>query len=381
MAKINWTVFAGTTDISSKVLSMNITQGREKYLDDYSGGNCIFTINNANDFASGITYGSIVYVYSNAATEYYGVFWVQEVVFNDYPGNTGLNTATITGVDWIGRCGRVLANNLVLTQTSCIGQLLKFDNQYGGPLPADMFIGANTGPTHSVASARTYTGSVNNYLNLLNATERGYLVIWANVLFFVERSYVSNLPPIATTFGRTTSATQIAYQTFERIQNGTQFINTATVSPEGLAEQTSVNSSSVTAYGSASYSSATVDYNTTQAKGNADWIANNFSDPSSLRFRCTLTDRAQNATALSSWLSQSWGANAPLGAPNPTVTFNYQVPGGSATSVNLVLEGFTINITPEQTTFDLSFSPLQYYQFFTLDSSTLGILNTSRLGW
>jgi hypothetical protein len=31
--------------------------------------------------------------------------------------------------------------------------------------------------------------------------------------------------------------------------------------------------------------------------------------------------------------------------------------------------------------FTLFLSPLTYYQFFTLDSSTLGILDTSRLGW
>ena len=381
MPKINWQVFNGATDITSKVLSMSITQGREKYLDDYSGGTCTLTINNTGDYASGIIYGSSIEVGSNGSSEYVGYFWVQEVVFNDYPGNTGLNTATITAVDWIGRAGRVLANNFVLAQTTCATQLVSFSNSLGGPLPADMYVSASLAPTQSIASATTYTGSISNYLNLLNATERGYLVVRSTTLFFVERSYVSNLPPIATTFGRTTSATQIAYESFERIQNGTQFINTATVNPNGVASQTSVNSSSVTAYGPASYTSATVDYNTTQAKGNADWIANNFSNPSSLRFRCTLTDRAQNATALSSWLAQSWGANAPFGVSNPTVSFNYQVPGGSATSVNLVLEGYTINITPEQTTFDLSFSPLQYYQFFTLNSTTLGILDTSRLGW
>jgi hypothetical protein len=47
----------------------------------------------------------------------------------------------------------------------------------------------------------------------------------------------------------------------------------------------------------------------------------------------------------------------------------------------MVMEGYQINVTPEQTTFDLSFSPLTYYQFFTLDSSVLGKLNFSRLGW
>jgi hypothetical protein len=57
------------------------------------------------------------------------------------------------------------------------------------------------------------------------------------------------------------------------------------------------------------------------------------------------------------------------------------VPGGSLTTIAVVMEGAQINVTPEQTEFRMTFSPLQYYQFFTLNSSTLGILNTSRLGW
>jgi hypothetical protein len=131
----------------------------------------------------------------------------------------------------------------------------------------------------------------------------------------------------------------------------------------------------VTTYGPASYSSSTVDFTTTQASGNADWIVNNFSNPSALRFRCSLNDTSQNSTALTSWMSQCWGT------VNRVTTFNYQVPGGSLTSISLVMEGFSVNITPDQTRFVLDFSPLQYYQFFTLDSSTLGILDTSRLGW
>jgi hypothetical protein len=60
----------------------------------------------------------------------------------------------------------------------------------------------------------------------------------------------------------------------------------------------------------------------------------------------------------------------------------YRVPGaGSDTTVEVVVEGWSLNITPEQTNFNFYLSPLTYYQFFTLNSSTLGILNTSRLGW
>lgn len=375
MPKLTWTVLNGATDITSKILSMNIQQGREKYLDPYSGGSCTFTINNSSDYASGITYGNRIQVSTNGVNDFLCIFWVQEVIFNDHPGNTGLNTATITAVDWISRSGRILANNFNLTQALCRTQMELFQYSYSGPLPLDMDVSSGGLNGGSTAAAITYTGSVNNYLNLLMATERGYAVLRSSYLYFIERPFVSSFAPIATTIGPTTSTTQIAYDDFDRIQNGTQFINTATVQPNGLAEQTVVNSASITTYGAASYSSSTVDYTTTQATGNGQWIVNNFSNPSSLRFQCSLSDTSQNATALTSWMSQCWGTT------NRVTTFSYQVPGGSLTSLNLVLEGFSVNITPEQTRFELSFSPLQYYQFFTLDSSTLGILDTSRLGW
>jgi hypothetical protein len=66
---------------------------------------------------------------------------------------------------------------------------------------------------------------------------------------------------------------------------------------------------------------------------------------------------------------------------NRTLTLNYTPPGGVSTAVNVVVEGYSFNVTPQQTTVTFDMSPLQYYQFFTLDSSFLGILDTSRLGW
>jgi len=378
MTKLTWKVNAYVngvnTQIQNKVLSINITQGRDKYLDTYSGGICNITINNAGDYASGIAYGSLIRIYDDNTGSFDINFWVQEIDFNDYPGNTGLNTATIVCADWMSRAGRILANNFSLVTESCENQAARFKNINGGPLPSDMDV-STPSLGSSTAAAITYTGSVNNYFNLLINTERGYFTNRQFKLNFVTRNLVSSYAPIATTFGRTTSSTQIAYQTFDRIQNGVQFVNTATVQPTGLAEQTAVNSASVSTYGAASYSSASVDNSTTQALGSASWIANNLSDPSSLRFKCSFSDVAQNATALDSWFTQCWGTF------NRTSSLFYQVPGGSLTSANVVLEGYTINITTEQTTFDLSFSPLQYYQFFTLNSSTLGILNTSRLGW
>jgi len=60
----------------------------------------------------------------------------------------------------------------------------------------------------------------------------------------------------------------------------------------------------------------------------------------------------------------------------------YRVPGaGSDTTLQVAIEGVTMNATTEKTDFTVYFSPLTYYQFFSLDSSEFGILDTSRLGW
>jgi len=378
MPKLTWTVThtpvgGVATDITSRVLSATITQGRPQYLDQYSGGSITLTINNSADYASGIEYGSNIQITNSGASEFNLICWVQEVTYQDFPGNTGLNTATITAVDWISRAGRIQATDFFIAEDRTGVQLKSFEYPLG-PLPYDMVFGA-TGIGSSEASAITYTGTVANYLNLLQTTERGYIVLRGSTLSFITRDQVSTFAPIATTLGRTTSTTQIAYQEFNRIQNGSQFINTASISSAGVATQTETNSASATTYGPAFYSSETVDYNATQASGNAQWIVNNFSDPTSLRFEVEFTDVAQNGTALTSYMTQCWGTF------NRAINLTYQVPGGSSTTTAVVMEGLTLNITPTMTTFRMTLSPLQYYQFFTLDSSTLGILDTSRLGW
>jgi hypothetical protein len=375
MPKMTWTVTAdgGATSFTSRVLSLNITGGREQYLDTYSGGQCVITLNNNDNFAATVEYGKMLTVKGTyLAGDFNCHFWLQKITYDDYPGDTGLSTVTFTCADFISRAGRIQATNFVIAQDTCDNQLDTFSSS--GILPADMgVIGYGSG---SIASGTTYTGTVTNYLNFLVTTERGYCFLEGNALQFIGRTYVSTLAPIVTKIGRTTSATKIAYQQFERIAAGFEFINTATVSPNGLASQTSTNATSVSTYGPAFYSSSTVDYTTTQASGNADWIANNFDDPTQERFTCSFSDVAQNSDALESWLYECFSSN------NRTVNFEYRPPNQlSDYSQDMVMEGYKINVTPEQTTFDLSFSPLTYYQFFTLNSSTLGILDTSRLGW
>jgi len=376
MARLDWEILyavygVSETDVTSQVLSVNFTTGRQKYLDNYSGQSASITIKNDNNQAASyaLNRNIVIQIQSTPGNYYYRQhFWIQEITFNDYPGNTGLSTATITAVDWISRSGRMQAVSKSLTQTDTTSQLEQFNWNVGGPLTEDMYFEADPGT--SIASSQTYTGTVGNQLNLLSVTERSQVWCLQNAIGIIPRSYPIDASTIS--FGRTVSSSQISYQDFVRVQNGTNFVNTVTVSPNGLATQTATNSSSVTTYGTSFYSSATVDYTTTQALGNAQWVANTFSDPTDLRFEIVFTDLSQNETPILTFLYEFYMKQYVL---------NYQTQGQSATSENVRVEGFNVNITPEQTTFTVYFSPANYYQYFILNSTTLGILDTSRLGW
>jgi hypothetical protein len=371
--------YDNTTDFTNSVLSASITQGRQKYLDSYSGGSISITINNNANLAANFTFNTKILVYNNLATaDYYDLFVVQEITFDDYPGNVGLSTATILAVDALGRAGRIQATNKNLTQANTLNQLDQFNYT---TLPSDIVFSTSFGGGESIASAQTYTGTVLNQINNINATERGIFTTSALGSFTTQRIYAfERVNPYMTlgsySFGRNTSSSVIAYNSFKRYQNGLSFINTATISPLGLSSETRTNSSSITTFGPTFYSASTVDYNATQAQGNGDWIVNSFSDPASLRFELEFTDRSQNSVAYDLFSSFFFAPDELLYA------VAYREPGaGSDTTVNLVREGWQINITPSETSYRLFFSPLTYYQFFTLNSSTLGILDTSRLGW
>ena len=364
----------GTTNFNSYVLSASIKQGREKYLDFYAGGSISITINNNTNYSSNFVFNTTILLENGTGVNrsFRQKFVVQEITFDDYPGNTGLSTATIFAVDPLARAGRIQATNVALAQNNTINQLETFN---GNPLPSDLNINALYGGGESIASAQTYTGTVLNQINISNATERGLVVTAVGVvapfdssirLFERVNPYIT---PASFSFGRSTSASVIAYRSFERYQNGLSFVNTATISPLGLSSETRTNSSSVTAYGATFFSSTTVDYNATQAQGNGDWIVNSFSDPASLRFELEFTDKMQNDTAFALFNNYFFTADSLL------YEVDYLVPGDSSESaVQLVREGWQININPSETTYRLFFSPLTYYSFFTLDSATLGLL-------
>jgi hypothetical protein len=319
-------------------------------------------------------------IYVNGIKQY---FWVAAIQYNDQPGVSGQNsTATIICEDFLARAGRIYVNDWYQVQEPCTTQINLFESFYGGPLPADMTMNIDyTGLSEATASGTVaqrpyYNGTVTNRINLNMLTERGLLnniyVSGASKLNVIGRKTVQNLIcDTDLTRTSTASSNEIVYQDFNRISLGFDFINEYTVSAysaTNITAQTTTNSTSVTAYGRYSQTTTSVDATETQALGHSQWVANSMSDATSLRYQASFTDVAQTGTCFTDLLDDLANGKAVLSA-------TYRVPGAASdTTQNVVIEGYLLQITPNQTTMTLNLSPLTYYQFFTLDSTTLGIL-------
>lgn len=340
-------------------------------MDVYNGGTLVFTIKNQSNEASGFAMNDIITL---GAPEGFNVdFWVDEIQYTDYPGNVGLSTATIICSDAIQRLGRNLLVNRTLTQTACALQAVELNPV--SPTEYPRVVNAGTATNFSTASATTYNGAPMTRINQLISTERGILRQSASDVYFYQRGYLSQLSPSSISFGRAGAFATIGYEEFSRVALGMNFMNNVTVTPQGGAEQISENSESVTQYGSSYYSVESVDFTNAQGKGLSEWLANSQSNPTALRFEIGFSDRAQvNVNAVYNFLDDY--------AFVPSFPLTYQVPGsGSTVTQNVVLEGFSVDITPSVSNFRVYFSPFTLYQFFTLDSATLGVLDTSRLSW
>lgn len=367
--QIPWVFTNARTNQTIPFLSASINFGRSTYMDVYNGGGLIFTINNNANEAGSIQMGDSIQVTAIGGAYVVG-FWVDEIQCQDYQGDTGLSTATIVCSDGMVRLGRRFINAQALTAAFSGEQAVQMSDVTQSPGITRL------GTGQSLVSAITYTGAPMQRLNQLVNTERGVMRCRGYEVLFVARdqmnAYGASLPGVS--FGRSISATRIGYQQFSRTGLGLNFMNTVAVTPTGGAEQVATNPSSITSYGSAYYSLQSEDSTNTQALGLAQWLTAAQSDPSVERYEVEFSDRSQNENLMTRLL--------PTLMQPYIYDLTYRVPAaGSDTTTKGVMEGYTIDITSSESRFRVSLSPVTYYQFFTLDSSTLGILDTSRLGW
>jgi hypothetical protein len=374
MAKHAWKFVYGTgpTTFTSDVLSFSGTWGRQNYLDNYAGGGFSVTIkNNTNQAASFIRGTQIQIQFSDAQPAWTGK--VTTVDYNDYPGNTGLSTATIRCIDILSQAGKFTLQNMNYTAAQTCTQAAQTNALFP---TAPQITSSTAGDSAASGTGGTYNGTILNRLNVLNNTEKGLLFAGTSVIGFSARSQVGAFSGWNGTLTRSTSnSANLTYTDIRRIGLGDNFMNQVNVTPESVASQLYNNTASQTAYGISGYTVSTADSTTTQAAGLASWLGQIQGDPATLRYEVDFDDISCNATAFRDFLYNVLYAQAVY------TNLQWQAQGQSVQTLGTIVEGMSYSGTPTQTDVTVYLSPVLYYQYFILNSAINGILNTNRLGW
>lgn len=382
-APITWALstYPAMVDKISQVRSFTRFRGKQNYLDDYSGTQLVVTISNNNNQIADWPIGQAFLLYYQADAQ---VFWVSEVQYDDAPGtntSSGTNTnstATVILDDWMTRAGRIQVTNFALTADLAFRQMYNQFTIASGALPADMdWIPTST--SNATAAADTYTGTLAARINTNLKTDftGGQLYLSYNYcglrLGQILGSPVTNAVTLKPDKGASTGDKYVLYQDFRRISAGQNFLNTITVDPPVVANQTATNAASVTFYGTRFNSVTTVNNTVSEAQVRAQWLANSASDPNDLRFEVTFTDVMQSNDGVAKLLNNY--------SSGSIVYLEYVVPGSSVTTTETCsIEGISYSATPSQTTFTLYLSRMAVYAEFILDNAQFGVLNQNRLG-
>jgi len=363
MAKLTWRITNQTQsnlDITQYVRSLTYTIGRPNAVSPYAGGSFSFTMTNTSNQVNYANVQDQIRIAVKGTGAYFDAFvgYISQREYQDGPGTALNSTVTISGVDEPAMFGPV--NNVaiagfgfdlldVYSAEVYYAQLLGF---------TDLQMSAANPPLNGLQS-------VNNII----AGDGGVV---SNRTYYRPSAFPTAITQTNFTFDPTTSASKIAYQTFNRVEgasNGT-FFTAASVTNQNGGSAATANAANVLYYGQRFVTVTTAENFLTDTD---DWYANAFSDPDTYTLFMSFTDVAQNATALDFlpddlFFEPSWS------------NVSFTPPGGSATTGWYWPEQLSVNVTPANTTVDLVMSPISYYGRFILDDAVFGVLDIDRLG-
>jgi len=364
-----WKIEKFATDKTDEVMSFTYQTGRGTQFDSWSPGSLVLTIRNNNGQANGYDLNDKI-VLTAVGTSFYQWFYVQEVLFNDLGSAGAGSTASIICTDLLGRLGRISVFEKSLPSATTLTQIVTGFNSF---MPSGTSIVGLSGGASIAAATATYTGTGLNRLNLNMVTEQGWLGVTDISIYLYGRDDIADLAPGTITLARTASGSfQMAYSDIKRIALGSNYLNACTVTPPVAAAQNYEDATGVSAFGVYGAEFSTVDDSASQALSFAQWQVLSRDDPDELSFAITVSDAGNDLTELFEAIYSNYAV----------VTVSYKNPGDNTTYTSRqIMQGFTMSVVPGQTTMQITTSPLTYSQFFTLNSATLGVLNTSKLGW
>jgi hypothetical protein len=366
-------------DLTSQVLSVGITRGKNRQLDQFNAGTAsirfkdpqriLDPLNTASPYYPYIGPRMPVQVYANEIPIYTGVVGDWNI---DYSFTEAGNITTAACVDNF----TVLANNAMDAWTPSSETpgariqtvLIRPEVLYQGGYQLD------TGLSTLGTAAVSQGANTLSYLQTITASEQGFLFIDASgTLVFRGRDAVWNPTPVAT-FGDT--STYLRYQTLQNSFGDELLYNYVALQAPPGAVQIASDSTSIALYQSQQYSKLDLlNSADTEVASLASYVLYNYRNPV-LRFTGVSVQLASYSAA---------NQNTALGLDFlEAVTVSKSFGSGSPTPVTqtVIVTGVQHTITPGshvvRFTFDDYPSDVPY---LTLDSTAFGKLNVAKLGF
>jgi len=368
MPKLTWRVTNKTQSnlsLTAYVRSLSFTVGRPTPLSPYSGNSANITMTSYGGIENYVNVNDEIEIQAQPTAginQFLLNARVTSRTFDDNPGDGINSTMTVSLNDAMLQAGMANLQNQSLVSVD--DQIAEIDVL----LPQITIFSYPTGVNMSTG---TFTTNANQRINEIIAGDRGVISILSTFSLYVSPRVFDEKVNTDISFGRTTSASQIAYQDLVRVEaaSNSLFYTQATVTGSATTE-TKTNLDSGYFYGVRTFTASTAQ--SEKVSETAEWYANAFSDPEAVMLNLSFTDVAQNETALQKFNN--------LSADLEFVEVSYTPPGGTEITGYFWPEQITFNVTPAQTTINMLMSPLTYYANFILDDAVFGVLDTDRLG-
>lgn len=379
----DWRVYVGGSlyglgsALDAEVVSLNVRAGQSYYLEPINPGQATIVARYPDGYATpdpNVVIGNTVQiVLGDPATTGFR-FWagtITDVAVEygiPYVGSVGnADFLTITAETPLGALGRnnvtTAAGEIELSQWSLVG-------------------GSGVADEYLTATRARFTPLT----NLVNLSEREWtqleLVQYIQTTYgymcredaapAVNSSYTRFIPPYGLTantvnFSDTANnSTNQVYDNLTVTAASEDYYTKAEITAEGLSITVTADSGSGPP---AVYQGTTVSPTQAQAQDVADAIANTFND----------TDFAISGISCLSEAQNSW--NLFLGTSGWDMIGTRSDVTFRGTTREVVIIGYELTATPESSRVSYRVAPISYYDWFVLDSSEFGVLDTNRLGY
>jgi hypothetical protein len=350
-----WTVYINGTAVPN-VQTVNISVGRQSVQDPFKASTINVTGRNLTTFVTP-QIGFQIYVYCGATLIYDGRVANCAI---EYGIVANQDTWTVQGEDALADAGRAITTVSWSANTGTYIAALNASNASSVDVVA-----LNAVASSSFCSAQSFVRTnLLDVLQTLATTEQARLVgVGLTTIGWIGRAGATGIGYLYDFTDGTvaTTETEVNYNAATFASLADNYATKVTVSPSGLAQQTSGTGNFTRGFDS-------YDVSESQAANLAGYIKNTLSVSSTVPSSVSFLSEAETSNAAITGLT-----NTTLGARLGVIL--------RGTKYNCILEGFTMTVTPDYAAATAFLSSADAYSFLTLNDPVFGKLNQNKLGF